>query len=340
MSTVTVRGVRHAFADVRAVDGVDLEVPEGSLTAVLGPSGCGKTTLLRLIAGFLHPQSGTIAFDGRVVAGQGRPVSAQERRVGYVPQEGALFPHLDVAANIGFGLPRSQRRSTRISEMLDLVELPASYATRSPHELSGGQQQRVALARALAPRPSVVLLDEPFSSLDASLRTTTGRAVVRALQAEHATALLVTHDQDEALSLADQVAVMRAGRLVQAARPRELYRSPGDAEVARFVGGAAILPATVADDVATFALGTARVHGHVADGRADVVVRPEQVTIRPGGHGARVTEVSFYGHDAAVRLDLLPDGPTLVARVTGLAAPEPGSEVAVGITGEVHCLPG
>ena len=337
MSTVAVCGVRHSFGEVRAVDGVDLEVPQGSLTAVLGPSGCGKTTLLRLIAGFLQPQAGTIAFDERVVAGEGRSVPAQQRRVGYVPQEGALFPHLDVGANIGFGLPRGERRA-RVAEMLDLVELPAGFAGRSPHELSGGQQQRVALARALAPRPTVVLLDEPFSSLDASLRATTGRAVVRALRAEHATALLVTHDQDEALSLADQVAVMRAGRLVQAARPRELYRSPGDADVARFVGGAAILPATVAGDVASFALGSAPVHGHVPDGQARVVVRPEQVSIVPG-RGARVAEVFFYGHDAAVRLDLLPEGPTLVARVPGLAAPEPGTEVAVGVSGEVHCLP-
>jgi iron(III) transport system ATP-binding protein len=340
VSTVTVRGVRYAFGEVRAVDGVDLVVPQGSLTAVLGPSGCGKTTLLRLIAGFLQPHAGTIAFDDRVVAGEGRSVPPQQRRVGYVPQEGALFPHLDVAANIGFGLPRGERRSSRVTEMLDLVELPASYADRSPHELSGGQQQRVALARALAPRPTVVLLDEPFSSLDASLRTDTGRAVARALHAADATAVLVTHDQDEALSLADQVAVMRSGRLVQAADPRRLYRQPGDAEVARFVGGAAILPATVAAGVASFALGTAPVHGHVADGPARVVVRPEQVTLREGGTGARVSEVSFYGHDAAVRLDLGADGPTLVARVPGLAAPEPGSEVGVGIVGEVHCLPG
>ena len=150
---------------------------------MLGPSGCGKTTLLRLIAGFLDPDAGTISFGDRVVAGSGRTVPPQQRRVGYVPQEGALFPHLDVAANVGFGLPRAQRRSARVEAMLDLVELPASYARRYPHELSGGQQQRVALARALTPNPSVVLLDEPFSSLDASLRASTGRAVVRALHA-------------------------------------------------------------------------------------------------------------------------------------------------------------
>ena len=338
MSRVELREVSYAFGQLRAVDAVDLVVPQASLTAVLGPSGCGKTTLLRLVAGFLSPQAGTVRFDDRVVAGNGTSVPPQRRRVGYVPQEGALFPHLDVAANIGFGLPRSRGRSERVAEMLDLVELPASYASRSPHELSGGQQQRVALARALAPRPSVVLLDEPFSSLDASLRASTGRAVVRALRAAETTAVLVTHDQDEALSLADQVAVMRGGRLVQAAGPRDLYRAPVDADVARFVGGAAILPALVTAGTASFVLGDAPVHGRVSDGRCRVVVRPEQVVIRPGT-GARVSEVSFYGHDAAVRLDLLPDGPSLVARVPGLAAPEPGSEVALGVTGEVFCYP-
>ncbi len=337
MSRVRLSEVTYAFGSLRAVDRVDLLVQQGSLTAVLGPSGCGKTTLLRLIAGFLSPQAGTIRFDDRIVADQRSVTPPQERRVGYVPQEGALFPHLDVAANIGFGLPKAQRRSARVREMLDLVELPRSYAERAPHELSGGQQQRVALARALAPAPSVVLLDEPFSSLDASLRVSTGRAVSHALRATGTTAVLVTHDQDEALSLADQVAVMRQGRLVQADRPRDLYRTPADADVARFVGGAAILPATVAAGIARCALGEAPVHGSVADGDVEVVVRPEQVTIRPG-HGARVGDVSFYGHDAAVRLELLPDGPSLVARVPGLSAPDPGTEVGVGLAGPLFVL--
>ncbi len=339
MSTVRLSGVSSAVGSPRAVDAVDLLVPQGSLTAVQGPTGCGKTTLLRLVAGFLSPQAGTIRFDERVVADRSSMTPPQERRVGYVPQEGALFPHLDVAANIGFGLPKAQRRSARVAEMLDLVELPRSYAERAPHELSGGQQQRVALARALAPAPSVVLLDEPFSSLDASLRVSTGRAVSHALRATGTTAVLVTHDQDEALSLADQVAVMRHGRLVQADRPRDLYRTPADADVARFVGGAAILPATVAAGIARCALGEAPVHGSVADGEVEVVVRPEQVTICPG-HGARVGDVSFYGHDAVVRLELLPDGPSLVARVPGLAAPDPGTEVGIGLAGPLFVLGG
>ena len=343
MSSLHLDGVTRSFGPVVAVDGVQLSVPQSSITAVLGPSGCGKTTLLRLIAGFLEPEQGTIRFGDKVVAGAGRALPPQARRVGYVPQEGALFPHLDVAANISFGLPRSQRRSARVTDMLDLVELPSAYAARYPHELSGGQQQRVALARALAPNPSVVLLDEPFSSLDASLRTTTGQAVVRALHAASATAVLVTHDQDEALSLADQVAVMRAGRLVQADAPYTLYRSPVDADVARFVGGANALPAHVSAGVASCVLGDLPLAGSCPDGAAEVLVRPEQVRLDGEATGGvvegRVTEVSFYGHDAACRLDLAPDGPSLVARLIGLEAPPIGTVVKVGVTGGVVAFP-
>jgi iron(III) transport system ATP-binding protein len=342
MSSLQLDGVTKSFGPVVAVDDVSLLVPERSITAVLGPSGCGKTTLLRLVAGFLEPDAGTIRFGDKVVAGEGRALPPQGRRVGYVPQEGALFPHLDVAANIAFGLPRAQRRSVRVTDMLDLVELPASYARRHPHELSGGQQQRVALARALAPNPSMVLLDEPFSSLDASLRATTGRAVVRALRAAEATAVLVTHDQDEALSLADQVAVMRAGRLVQATNPRDLYRTPADPDVARFVGGAAVLPAVVLDGVATSALGRAPIFGECPDGEAQVLVRPEQVRIdgsEAGSVEARIEEISFYGHDAAVRILVLPDGPALVARVPGLDSPGVGAVVKAGIAGRVVAFP-
>ena len=339
MSRIELAGVAYAFGDVRAVDGVDLVVPEGSFTAVLGPSGCGKTTLLRLVAGFLTPQAGTIRLDDLVIAGEGSSLPPQQRRVGYVPQEGALFPHLDVATNIGFGLRKSERRSERITEMLDLVELPAAYADRSPHELSGGQQQRVALARALAPEPRVVLLDEPFSSLDASLRTSTGRAVAQALATTGTTALLVTHDQDEALSLADQVAVMRSGHVIQTDAPRDLYRAPVDPEVGAFVGGATVVSAQVADGRATFSFGSAPLAAAAPDGEARVLLRPEQILVHHQGTGARVEQVHFYGHDASVRLRVLPDGPAVVARVSGLEAPAPGAEVGIGVTGPVVAFP-
>ena len=339
MSEVSVRAVTKSFGPTRVLEAVDLAVPDGGITAVLGASGCGKTTLLRLIAGFLVPDAGEIRFDDRVVAGAGRPVPPQERRVGYVPQEGALFPHLSVAANIGFGLPRGKASAARVRELFELVELDPSYARRHPHELSGGQQQRVALARALAPKPSLVLLDEPFSSLDASLRASTGQAVVRALRNAEATAVLVTHDQDEALSLADQVAVMRHGKVIQTDAPRDLYRAPVDPEVGAFVGGATVVPANVHDGRATFSFGSAPLAGPAPDGDARVLLRPEQIVITRGAVGARVEQVHFYGHDASVRLLLLPDGPALIARIAGLAAPEVGTEVGVAVSGPVVAFP-
>ena len=335
MSSLVVTELVKCFDDVRAVDGVSLHVPEGSIAAVLGPSGCGKTTLLRTIAGFLVQDSGSISFGGRVVADDSITLAPQRRRVGYVPQEGALFPHLTVAQNISFGLPRSQRGGARVAEMLELVELPADHATRAPRELSGGQQQRVALPRALAPRPALVLLDEPFSSLDAALRTSTGRAVVRALQSAGTTAVLVTHDQDEALSLTDQVAVMRAGRVVQADTPRAIYQSPADADVARFVGGAVLLPRPVAMDMLE---ATNLVSGDKA--ARHVLVRPEQVHLHSSGEGPTgvVTEVSYYGHDASVRVRLDRHDADLVARVVGSAAPEVGVRVHLSVAGPVRAI--
>jgi len=265
-----------------------------------------------------------------------------------VPQEGALFPHLDIADNITFGLRGRERRSGhRVEELLDLVGLDPLVRSRFPHQLSGGQQQRVALARALAPRPSLILLDEPFSSLDAGLREVTARAVIAALRAADATAVLVTHDQSEALSLSDQVAVMREGRLAQTDEPAALYRSPVDVGVATFVGGAVLLPATLHGGAARCALGDLAVAtGAGTEGAVQVLVRPEQLHLRPAGGTvdgagvlARVVEVSFYGHDAAVHLDLMPDGPRVVARVVGAAAPAPGDAVSLTTHGAVAVYP-
>jgi len=338
MTSLTIKGITKSFGATTVLSGVDLEVPSGGISAVLGSSGCGKTTLLRIIAGFLHPDSGTVLFGDRPVVADRHFVSPQKRRVGYVPQEGALFPHLDVASNITFGLHRSQRGGALLSEMLDLVELPSTVAARYPHELSGGQQQRVALARALAPGPALVLLDEPFSSLDAGLRESTGRAVAQALRKAGATAVLVTHDQGEALSLADQVAVMRKGEIAQVATPTEIYSSPVDPGVAAFVGGAAILPAHIDGTSARCALGLLTIEPQHVHGDALVLIRPEQIAIAPsnsGGIEARVSDVSYYGHDTAVHLDLLPDGPDVVARIAGRNAPDRGAFVTLEVAGSV-----
>ncbi len=349
MSSLTITGVTKSFPSTgagqeptRAVDDVTLHVPHGSFTTVLGPSGCGKTTLLRLIAGFLVPESGSIAFGDTVVCGEGvRSVPPQTRRVGYVPQEGALFPHLDVAANISFGLSReartSDRAGDRVAEMLDLVELPADFRRRRPDELSGGQQQRVALARSLAPQPAVVLLDEPFSSLDAGLRGSTARAVRRALQLTNTTAVLVTHDQNEALSLADQVAVMRGGRLVQSAPPSEVYLSPSDPAVAAFVGRAVVLPGIATDAHATCALGEV-VLTEPTTGPVSLMIRPEQVFVdltHDEGVRGTVDEVSYYGHDCAVQVSLA-DGTPVLARMSGVLRPAPGDTVHLRVTGLVR----
>ncbi|MGZ8800625.1 MAG: ABC transporter ATP-binding protein, partial [Aeromicrobium sp.] len=210
MTALRITDLRAAYGAAPVLCGVNLELTRDQLLAVLGPSGCGKTTLLRVLAGFMPAQSGLIELRERVLTGPGRNIPPERRRISIVPQEGALFPHLSVEDNVGFGLRQAADRTSRVSAMLDLVGMTAE-ARRYPSELSGGQQQRIALARALAPRPDFVLLDEPFSALDAHLREHLRKEVKDILRAESATAILVTHDQQEALSVADQIAVMREG---------------------------------------------------------------------------------------------------------------------------------
>ncbi len=341
MTALHVDGLTASYAAQPALRGVHLDVADG-VTAMLGSSGCGKTTLLRVIAGFHAPDSGTVAIGGRVVAGRGRPVAPRHRGIGYVPQEGALFPHLSVAANITFGLPRRDpSRPARLAEMLELVELPGELAQRYPHQLSGGQQQRVALARALAPRPTLVLLDEPFASLDAGLREETGRAVVRAIRASGAAGILVTHDQGEALSLADRVAVMVDGAFVQVGSPADVYLSPADAQVAAFVGHAALITGMLgADGRATCALGAVRVRGHLKPGPVRLALRAEQVLPVPGngGAGGVVEDVSFFGHDATIRVRLT-SGERVTARTPADAIPTPGDHVDLRVLGDVLAFP-
>ena len=316
MKRLRVRGLRKSFDATPVLRGVDLDVPSGALAAVLGPSGCGKTTLLRVLAGFEAADGGEVRIGDRVVSGPGVALPPEQRRVGIVPQEGALFPHLTVADNVAFGLPRrgrgaARRRTARVGELLALVGL-ADLSDRMPAQLSGGQQQRVALARALAPDPDVVLLDEPFSALDAGLRAALREDVREALHAIGATGVLVTHDQEEALSIADLVAVMRGGVVVQAATPRDLYSAPADLDVATFVGEAVVLPAQVDDGVATTVLGRlSLLRGRAGEtGAGRVALRPEQLHMVRAGRGgvtARVVGTTFYGHDASVRLEV--DGP-------------------------------
>jgi iron(III) transport system ATP-binding protein len=346
-TSLSVAGLSKAFGGSPVLTGLDLEVPTGSLTAVLGPSGCGKTTLLRLLGGFEHADGGSIRLGERVLCDAATHLAPERRAIGFVPQEGALFPHLDVAANVGFGLPRAQRRGGRVEELLQLVGLQG-LAQRFPHQLSGGQQQRVALARALAPEPGLVLLDEPFDALDAGLRAQVRGEVRETLRAAGATALLVTHDQEEALSLADTVAVMRGGQIVQAADPQTLYRDPVDAEVAAFVGEAVLLEGRLDGNCAETSLGRLLTRGAgTADAtQATVMLRPEQIlcqvpglTLAASGPRGRVLSTAFYGHDATARIALEDGGREILARAVGHLLPEAGDEVSIAVEGTALAYP-
>lgn len=322
------------------VDGLSLEVRPGEIVALLGPSGCGKTTTLRLIAGFERPDAGSIRIAGRVVADPTRHVPPERRRVGMVFQEYALFPHLTVAENVGFGLPRGQERLARVGELLDLVGLTGA-GERNPGELSGGQQQRVAVARALAPRPALLLLDEPFSNLDQALRVQLRGEIRRILRAAGATAILVTHDQDEAVAVADRVGVMLGGRLRQIGTPQAIHQCPVDREVATFVGEATFLPGTASGDRVATALGPLALDRPV-DGRVDVLIRPEMLRLvesgPPSSSQATVIALDFAGRDRVVALRLAA-GPVVRARVSSYQSISVGDVVGITVRGPIVAFP-
>jgi iron(III) transport system ATP-binding protein len=345
MSAICLRGVGKSFGSTRVLADVDLDVADGSMTAILGASGSGKTTLLRLVAGFEDIDAGTITIGGRVVDDTHRRIRSQHRGVGFVPQEAALFPHLTVRGNIGFGVARRDRG--RVTELIDLVGL-GGMDRRFPHQLSGGQQQRVALARALAIRPRVVLLDEPFSSLDAALRVGLRRDVARILAETGTTTIIVTHDQDEALGLADQIAVLRSGRVVATGDPRSLYSEPPDTLAATSVGEANILPATLAGGRALCELGDLKADpdgDDVPDGPGRLLLRPEQLLIHLGATAdtvaAVVVDCQYHGHDALIDVALGdPGGARLLARVPGTLVVTPGQPVWIEVVGPARVWAG
>ncbi|WP_308124196.1 ABC transporter ATP-binding protein [Mycolicibacterium xanthum] len=340
-STVAAHGIHKAFGGRRVLCGVDLEVPAGTLTAVLGPSGCGKTTLLRILAGFEDPDAGTVRIGAQTVAGESAAVPAHRRRVGLMPQEGALFPHLSVAENVAFGMDRAARSrpGTAVARWLSVVGLDG-LADARPHQLSGGQQQRVALARALAARPRVLLLDEPFAALDAALRVRVREDIAAILRDTGTTALLVTHDQAEALSLADSVALLIDGTIAQHGTPAQLYSQPTSLANARFIGTTVELAGMAASGVVHTPLGVLRARLPVPDGLTVVALRPEQLRIGTGSCGvpARVTACRFYGADTVVHVELA-GGAALALRSPGDTGPDPGTDVAVEVTGDVLAYP-
>ena len=316
------------FGSVTALDGFELEIGRGEILSLLGPSGCGKTTALRVIAGFEHPDTGSVTIGDATVIGDGVELAPDKRRVGMVFQDYALFPHMTVAGNIEYGLTGRDRQH-RVVEVIELVGL-TGMAERMPHELSGGEQQRVALARALAPGPAVILLDEPFSNLDATLRDTMRREVRTILKEAGATAIFVTHDREEALAIADLVAVMREGAVIQVGTPHMLYRSPEDPWVAAFIGEADFVPGEAGIGQVDTQLGRFPHFGSLR-GPVQVLVRPEWVHLtKTPGATASVVEAEFYGHDQLVSLEL-PDGMTLRARVGPSPLFNPDDKVDVAI---------
>ncbi len=343
MSFLRCHGLSKSFDKVRAVDNLSMEVGRGQIAALVGPSGCGKTTVLRLIAGFERPDSGSVSIGKRTLVGPQAFLPPEKRRVGMVFQEYALFPHMTVEKNIRYGVPRNEPKK-RIESVIELVGLE-DIVDRFPSEISGGQQQRVALARALAPEPDVLLLDEPFSSLDATLRNRVRQEVRDILKSANATAVFVTHDQEEALSLADTVSVMRNGQIEESGSPESVYGSPSNRWVASFLGGANVIPGVAGEGWVECELARFGINPGFT-GPAEIVIRPESVAIAAsspvsaggGEHKGVVTRREFYGHNQLVVVEL-ESGLELRSRRTGFPAWHPGDRVRVWVDGPVTVLP-
>lgn len=344
MTFLSVDSLCKRYGSVVALDDISLNIGAGGRTAIVGPSGSGKTTLLRLLAGFEIPDSGGITLDQRRLVEGARAVPAHQRDIGVVMQDGALFPHLTVAENICFGLPGTARiQAGAIAELSDMVGLSRAMLSRKPDALSGGQQQRVALARALARRPKLMLLDEPFSALDTGLRASTRKAVANLLQSAGITTVLVTHDQGEALSFADYVAVMDSGKILQADPPQELYFRPRTAMIARFLGDAVIVPAVLESGWAHCALGSVEVDDAGRSGSADIMIRPEQIALTTETDGARgkVVDVEFAGSVSVFTLMVRGlSGLPIVLRQPSSVSIAPDADVGFTITGRVHAFAG
>ena len=340
MSCMTIEQVSKYYDDVPVLKDVNLAIPHGAILALLGPSGCGKTTLLRLIAGFDRVDAGRIAFDDRIVASSTVYVTPEQRGIGYVPQEGALFPHLTVAGNIRYGLSRHAHKKARVEQVLSLTGLEG-FGARFPHELSGGQQQRVALARALAPDPALILLDEPFNALDLDLRRGMCEDVISVLRRTGTTTILVTHDPGEAFAVADLVAVMQGGRIMQCARPDVVYWRPGSPSVARLTGASIFLDGEFRGDRVACPLGLLPLQPDSPrlEGKAWVMLRPEQVALAPEGQGvpARVERCSFRGDHTL--LSLLLGNVRLNLRTPSLQAPTSGTAVFLSVCGACVTFP-
>lgn len=344
MPVLSVENLYKSFAGgPPVVSGLDFEVEDGEIFALLGPSGCGKTTTLRILGGFERQDQGCIRYADRVLCGDDRHVPAEQRGIGFVFQDYALFPHLSVLDNVLFGLRHWKRRERvpRAQEVIRLVGL-SGFEDRLPRQLSGGQQQRVAIARTIAPKPSLVLLDEPFSNLDALLRQSTRQEIRSVLKSTGMTAVLVTHDQEEALSFADRVAVMRGGKIEQVGTPEEVYYRPRTLFVAQFLGRTNLLMSEAAGKVAETPLGTLTID-RSADGNVLLSLRPEHLALddpdaRPDALAGRVLAREFKGHDITFRVEV--DGSEYLAHTHNRISYQPGDVVAIYATEPAVVLEG
>lgn len=338
IAALRLSNLTRRFGSVTAVDSLSLEVRRGEFIALLGASGCGKTTVLRMVAGLERPDDGTIEISGTTVSNRRIHLPPEARRIGMVFQEHALFPHLNVCRNVGFGLNRHPDRDRRVTELLDLVGLQG-LGRRMPHELSGGQQQRVALARALATQPDVMLLDEPFSNLDLNRRAQLRDEVREILRQANVAVVLVTHDQEEALSIADRVAMMEHGHIVQIAPPAVIYQQPATPSIAEFVGDAVWLPGVAGDGVVVTAIGSISAHSALT-GEVVALVRPEMFHLVPadvtsGGIVVQIRDQQYFGHDQMLTVSL-PDTTTIKVRVIGTESWSPGDYARLTITDPVE----
>lgn len=331
--------IAKKFGPAQVLNNINLCVNSSSRTAIVGPSGSGKTTLLRLIAGFEIPDSGRIILNDRPLFAGYHFVPPHQRKIGFVPQEGALFPHLSVAKNIAWGLRGSSKEiQMQVAALMERVALDHNLAKRWPHEISGGQQQRVALARALAQKPALMLLDEPFSALDAGLRNATRKATAELLTAAGVASILVTHDQNEALSFATQIAVISQGRFAQVGRPIDVYSRPVDQETALFLGDAILLSGHIRDGKVCTALGEIEVPDALADGGHTIMLRPEQLRIEPchGRHPDAVATIihsDFSGFYSTLTLRVNASDQTITVKVVTHADLQPGMRVKVVTSG-------
>jgi iron(III) transport system ATP-binding protein len=337
---LTLSEVSKSFNSLTVLKNLSLSVAEGEFVAVLGSSGSGKTTLLRLIAGFDQPDSGQISIAGKLVAGEKIFIPAEQRRVGYVPQDAALFPHLSVFENVAFGLKGLSKtaRADRVRSLLKLVSMEA-FENQSSTELSGGQKHRIALARALAPEPELILLDEPFAALDAELRARLREEIKQVLEKVSSTTILVTHDQEEALSIADRVALLRDGSFAQIGNPREIYSEPIDLGVATFLGDSVIIDGVIQEGKVSTSLGQLTLLNSAKESsRGKVAIRPENFYLQPDLNGdSIVVGRQFFGHDAV--LEVKTPNQLIRARSSGPFAPEIGMKVTVWVRGAVNFYP-